>query len=60
MIERYSRPEMAKIWEPQNRYQKWLDVEIAACEEWAKLGKIPAESLKVIKEKSDFAVEKLE
>ena len=60
MIERYSRPEMAKIWEPQNRYQKWLDVEIAACEEWAKLGKIPAESLKVIKEKSDFDVEKID
>ena len=51
---------MAKIWEPQNRYQKWLDVEIAACEEWAKLGKIPAESLKVIKEKSDFDVEKID
>jgi len=60
MIERYSRPEMAAIWTQQNKYQKWLDVEVAACEAWAKLGKIPAESLKVIKEKANFDADKVD
>ena len=32
MIPRYTRPVMAELWSPKNRYQKWLDVEIAACE----------------------------
>lgn len=60
MIERYSRPEMAAIWTRQNKYRKWLDVEIAACEAWAEVGKIPEESLKVIKEKADFDAEKID
>ena len=54
MIPRYSRPEMAKIWEPENKFQKWLDVEIAACEAWAKLGEIPKKSLDVIKKRAKF------
>ncbi len=60
MIERYSRPEMVKIWTQQNKYQKWLDVELAACEAWAKLGKIPEESMKVIREKADFDADKID
>ena len=60
MIERYSRPEMAKIWAPENRYRKWLAVEIAACEEWAKFGKIPSESLETIKAKADFDIDKID
>jgi adenylosuccinate lyase len=51
---------MAAIWTQQNKYQKWLDVEVAACEAWAKLGKIPAESLKVIKEKANFDADKVD
>ena len=50
MIPRYSREIMTKIWSPDNRYQKWLDVEIFACEAMAKLGKIPQSALKSIKE----------
>ena len=34
MIERYTRPEMGKIWTPENRYQAWLRVELAVCEAW--------------------------
>ncbi len=60
MIPRYSRPEMAKIWEPENRYQKWLDVEIAACEAWAKKGKIPKKSLAAIKKKAGFNVKRID
>jgi len=51
---------MEHIWSDENRYQKWLDVELAACEAWAKLGKIPAESLKNIKTKARFDVKRIE
>jgi adenylosuccinate lyase len=50
VIPRYSRETMTKIWSQENKYQKWLDVEILACEAMAKLGKIPKRSLKNIKE----------
>lgn len=51
MIPRYSRETMTKIWSQENKYQKWLDVEVLACEAMAKMGKIPKRSLKNIKEK---------
>jgi len=51
---------MAKIWEPENKYQKWLDVEIAACEAWAKLGEIPAKSLATIKKKAKFNIRRID
>ena len=60
MIPRYSRQEMSKIWEPQNRFQKWLDVEIAACEAWAKLGKIPKQSLSIIKKRAKFNISRID
>ena len=44
MIPRYSRPEMAAVWSEQNKFQRWLDVEVAACEAWAELGQIPSEA----------------
>ena len=60
MIERYTNPEMGAIWNEPNRYQTWLDVEIAVCEAWAGLGKIPAASLKTIKAKAGFDAERIE
>ncbi|MCL4874081.1 adenylosuccinate lyase [bacterium] len=60
MIERYTRKEMGRIWEPENRFRKWLEVEIAACEAWEGLGKIPRKSLEVIKKKADFNVERID
>ena len=60
MIKRYTRPEMGAIWEDQNRYQKWLDVELAVCEAWSELGEIPPESLQRIKEKASFKVERID
>ncbi len=58
MIERYSRQEMASIWTLENRYQAWLDVEIAVCHAWHKLGRIDSESLKDITEKSAIDVKR--
>ena len=54
MIPRYSRSEMAAIWEPENRFRIWLDVEIAACEAWNRLGKVPDEALSRIKKNAGF------
>jgi len=60
MIERYTRPEMGSIWTEDNRYRQWLTVELAVCDAWAELGKIPAASLQVIKEKANFSVARIE
>jgi len=60
MINRYTRPEMGRVWDQENRYAKWLDVEIAACEAMAEEGKIPAEAVNHIKEKAAFSVERIE
>jgi adenylosuccinate lyase len=60
MIARYTTTAMEQIWSDENRYQKWLDVELAACEAWTRLGKIPAESLKNIKSTAKFDVKRIE
>ena len=48
MIERYTTKEMKKIWSDQNKYQPWMDVEIAVTEVLTELGEVPIESLKII------------
>jgi adenylosuccinate lyase len=60
VIPRYSREKMSRIWEPENKFQTWLDIEVSACEAMAELGQIPRESLKVIKEKSAFDVKRID
>ena len=60
MIERYSRPEMTRIWEPENRYQKWLEIEIFACEAHAELGNIPTEAVERIKSKAKFDLPRID
>ncbi|MBN1472450.1 MAG: adenylosuccinate lyase [Syntrophaceae bacterium] len=60
MIPRYSREIMAKIWNQENKYQKWLDVEIAACEAMVELGKMPGKSLKNIKNKVSINVRRID
>jgi adenylosuccinate lyase len=60
MIPRYTTKVMERIWSDQNRYQKWLDVEIAACEAWEKLDRIPQASLNNIKRNARFEVKRIE
>ena len=48
MIPRYSRPEMAAIWEPANKFRIWFKIEAHACDAQAKLGVIPAEAAKTV------------
>jgi len=49
MIERYSRPRMKRVWSDENKFAKWLEVEIAVCEAWAELDVIPREAVPKIK-----------
>jgi adenylosuccinate lyase len=60
MITRYSRKEMADIWEPEHKFQKWLDVELAACKAHVELGNIPEESYNTIVEKAAFNVDRID
>jgi len=60
LIPRYSREKMTAIWSPENRYQKWLDIEILACEAMAESGEIPEDSLKNIQEKAGFDVGRID
>jgi len=59
MIDRYTLPKMREIWSEEHKFRTWLQVEIAACEGWAKLGKIPATALRKIKSKSNFSIRRI-
>ncbi len=54
MIERYTRPEMGRLWTDEARFATWLEVELAVCEALAARGMIPADDLAVIREKASF------
>lgn len=59
MIDRYTLPRMGKIWDDRNRFQRMLDVEIAACEAFAKKGLIPRGAFSDIKRGARFDVDKI-
>lgn len=60
MIERYSREEIKNIWELQAKFEYYLKVELAVCEAYAKLGKIPQANLNEIKEKASFTLDRID
>ncbi len=60
MIDRYSLPEMSRIWALENKFAKWLDLEILACEAWSELGVIPKEDVALIRSKAGFDVQRIE
>ena len=59
MIDRYTLPEMGALWSEQNKFQKWLDVEIAVCEVHAINGIIPSAALEQIKARAKFSIERI-
>ena len=59
MISRYTLPEMGRLWSEQNKFQKWLDVELAVCEVHAELGTIPADALEQIRRRARFSTERI-
>jgi adenylosuccinate lyase len=60
MIPRYSRPEMARIWEPENRFRIWFEIEAHACDAMAELGLIPKEAAKAVWERGRFDVARID
>jgi len=59
MIERYTRPEMGKIWEDEFKFSTWLQIEILACEARAIMGEIPMKDVDVIKQKAKFEIKRI-
>ena len=60
MIPRYSRPEMAKIWSPENRFRIWFEIEAYACDAQAALGVIPESAARAVWERGAFEVERID
>lgn len=59
MIDRYTLPEMGTIWSDENKFRKWLEVELAVCEVHAEMGTIPREALHEIKSRAAFSVDRI-
>src|ERR1700688_2383568 len=60
MIPRYSRPEMAAIWEAKNRFRIWFEIEAHACDAQAALGTIPKEAARAVWDKGAFEIERID
>src|SRR5579883_2233174 len=60
MIPRYSRPQMAAIWAPENRFRIWLEIEALACEAQAELGVIPESAARAVRERGAFEVARID
>ncbi|HTR39710.1 MAG TPA: adenylosuccinate lyase [Bryobacteraceae bacterium] len=60
MIERYTRPEMGRIWSEENKYSQWLEVELAASEALADMGTVPAEAARLLREHANFDVGRIQ
>jgi adenylosuccinate lyase len=59
LIPRYTRPEMGRIWNDENRFRTWLAVEVAATETLAEVGMVPKAAAKSIRDRADFSVERI-
>ena len=59
MIERYTLPEMGKIWTEESKLSNWLEIEILACEARSELGLVPEEAVRVIREKASFDIKRV-
>ena len=59
MIERYSRKEMVDIWTEENQFNAWLEVELAACRAWSRIGVIPSEDVDKLYEKASFDIDRI-
>jgi adenylosuccinate lyase len=60
MIPRYSRPEMASIWEPENKFRIWFEIEAHACDAQAALGVIPKEAAKAVWDRGRWEIDRID
>ncbi|WP_462325604.1 adenylosuccinate lyase [Desulfoplanes sp.] len=59
MIDRYSREEMSSLWTLENKFRVWLEVEVAVCEAWTRLGRIPESEMQTIRDNADFDIDRI-
>src|SRR5438128_12430377 len=59
MIERYTRPEMGRIWSDENKFAQWLEVELAASEALAELGEVPRDAAAELRRHAGFDIEQI-
>ena len=59
MISRYAREEMSSIWTEENQFKAWLDVELAACWAWSKIGVIPIGDVETLYDNATFEVQRI-
>ncbi len=60
MIPRYSRPDMAKIWEPENKFRIWFEIEAHACDAQADLGVIPKDAAKAVWDRGKWEIDRID
>jgi len=60
LIARYTRPEMGHIWSEENKYRRWLDVELAASEALAESGEVPREAAEALRQHADFDINRIQ
>ena len=60
MIPRYSRPDMKAIWEPETRFQIWLEIEAHACDAMAELGVVPKDAAQAIWDRGTFEIDRID
>ncbi len=60
MIERYTRPEMARIWSEENKYHQWLEVELAASEALAQTNEVPPEAARLLRKHASFNLKRIQ
>ncbi|MBV9770715.1 MAG: adenylosuccinate lyase [Bryobacterales bacterium] len=60
MIERYTRPQMARIWSDENKYHQWLEVELAAAEALAETNDVPSEAARLLRKHASFSLERIQ
>jgi adenylosuccinate lyase len=60
MIARYTRPAMGRIWDDENKFRIWLEIELLACEAQAELGVIPKEAVRTMREKASFDIQRID
>lgn len=60
MIDRYTRPPMADLWSEEQKFQSWLDVELAACAAWSEIGAIPPADVETLYDEADFDVGRIQ
>lgn len=59
MISRYTLPQMGKVWEEEEKFKIWLNIEILVCEAWARLGRIPPEEVDKIKKRARLNIQRI-